>query len=323
MGRVDGIALCARLTREDAKGGWDDLHLTVYSRFEPPLDLGLSIRSRAQLPLPGGGRFAAYTGDASFDRTHYVYADEAHRAAYLLSPALRAHLRHAQSFDGELLMTDQGIASQRVSGTNDDHWLQHCVHTVLRATEAVYTMREKIPAASLLSSYIPQWARFCQQNGLQLITAPLGMWGRIGGAEVYTYAVRTGEQRYELEVWLQFEQVLGLGLLVQPMRNVDRFKDFFGEVDHKLGDAAFDDTFLVRVSDAAGVDALLGAPLRALLMRVHHEAGPLSLTDEGASIRMPYFPAHPGVVPHAVETLIEVAAHVHRARFGGHGSPYR
>lgn len=322
MGRVEDIGLSARLSTE--KGGDRSEHyLTVYTRFEPPLDLGLSIRSRHDLPFGNAGRFAVYTGDTAFDRSFYVYADEPGRATHLLTPALRHLLRRAHAGDGELLVTDQGIASQRFARVSDDQWLEHCVHTLLQATRVAYARRDRIPAAAPLRKYVPAWARFAQQNDLSILKAPLGLWGRVNGAQVYAYAVRTAEQRYELELWLQFEQPLGLGLLVQPMQNVDRFKDFFAAVDHKLGEPNFDETFLVRVSDASGVDELLDEPLRACLLRIHHEAGPLSLTDEGISLRVPYVPPHPGSVPQTIDILIAAAVSIHKARFGSTGGPYR
>jgi hypothetical protein len=123
---------------------------------------------------------------------------------------------------------------------------------------------------------------------------------------------------------MRFEQPLALGLLVQPMRTLDRMKDMFGAEDYKLGDELFDETFLVRVSDEAGTVALLDEETRKRLLLIHDSVGPLSLTDDGVSIRLPMVPQDPAVVPKLVRQLIDIASFIsdkrQRDRRGG---PYR
>jgi hypothetical protein len=222
------------------------------------------------------------------------------------------------------MVSDGGVAVQTVEGRADEHVLRLGLDAVAAIADELNVARERVPPAPALLAHRAQWTKFAADNGLSWIGAPLCMFGSIEGSAVYAYSVRMGPGDYQLEVWLRFEEPLGLGLLVQPVRTIDRVKDMFGTVDYRLGDDLFDETFLVRVADEAGTVALLDAETRKRLLVIHDTVGPLSLTDEGLSVRLPRVPPDPAVVPTIVRQMIDIAHFVSaKRRTQRAGGPYR
>jgi len=324
LGRVEDTPVGARLAFDTKQGANTDARWTVYARLEPPLDLGLSLHTRGlELQEPLGGVHPVLTGDVDFDRRFVIRADEPRRAATLFTPLLRRELLAQLQPRAMFMLNDSGCAAHGHHQWASEAWLKTGIHTMARVCQLVANARSRVPVAQSLQQQRETWAKFASANALHGISAPLCMWGTIQGAQVYAYAVRTGPMRYQLEVWLRFAVPLGLGLLIQPMRTVDRFKELFGVDDYPLGDDNFDRTFLVRVSDAAGVEELLDQELRTHILSIHGRVGPLSMTDEGVSLRLPAVPPDPAVVPKLVHTLIEIAQKVADRRFGERLGPYR
>ncbi len=322
VGLIDGVPVGARLAF-DRPGGFDATW-TLYARLQPPLDLGLVVHSRPMdVELPSAGRFATQTGNATFDQRYACRGDEPARVRALLGASVTGTILSALHPAAPLLINDDGVAVQgpRVFGTEE--WLRRGLDTVARVALALNEARDHVPAAHGLVGHRTHWARFAAHNGLHGISAPLCMWGTLQGSTIYAYANRLAPASYCLEVFLRFDQPLGLGLLLQPLRTVDRLKDFFGVEDHRLGDDVFDDAFLLRVSDAGGVEDLLDASLRERILALHGTVGPFTLTDDGCSFRLPTVPEDPAVVTTVVGHLIEIADRVADRRFGHQRGPYR
>jgi len=322
VGQIDGIPVGARLAF-DRPGGFDATW-TLYARLQPPLDLGLIVHSRKMdIDLPSAGPHVSHTGHAAFDRRYLCKGDEPNRVSALLGPDVVTTIVTQLHPDAPLLINDDGVAVQgpRIHGT--EAWLRQGLQAVAQIAEAINGARDRVPAARALATHRLHWGRFASHNALHGISAPLCMWGTLQGSTIYAYANRLGIESYCLEVFLRFDQPLGLGLLLQPLRTVDRLKDFFGAEDHRLGDDVFDDAFLLRVSDAAGVEALLDAPLRERILALHGTVGPFTLTDDGCSFRLPHVPEDPAVVTQVVDHLIQIADHVADQRFGARRGPYR
>lgn len=321
VGQIDGVPVGARLAF-DRPGGFDATW-TLYARLQPPLDLGLLVHSRPMdVDLPSAGRFVAQTGNAAFDQRYESKGDEPARVRALLGPVTRTILATLHPA-APLLINDDGVAVQgpRIYGTEE--WLRQGLGAVAKVALAINEARDLVPAAYPLVGHRMHWARFASHHGLHGISAPLCMWGTLQGSTIYAYANRLDPFSYCLEVFLRFDQPLGLGLLLQPLRTVDRLKDFFGAEDHRLGDELFDDAFLLRVSDAAGVEELLDASLRQRILALHGTVGPFTLTDDGCSFRLPNVPEDPAVVTTVVGHLIEIADRVGDRRFGNRRGPYR
>lgn len=289
----------------------------LYTHFEPPLDLGLCIADKPdELSFPFGRGVALVSG-VRLD----VRADEPERARALFGPDTCDELRRLKGI--KLVVSDWG-ATATVSGPNaHTHRVRELLDALAAFTRAVHRERALVPAAARLRSHAPAWQRFAEAHRLSVLNTPLCLFGRIEDATVYAYSVRVGDNHHHLEVWLRFEEPLRLGLLVQPARAIDRMRDLWGQQDVEVGDDLFDDEFIVRTSDEDGTRALLGAEVQGILLNMHHTVGPLTLTDEGISTRIPFVPHTPMHVPKVVGQLIALAGDV-EARRGRHAEgPYR
>jgi hypothetical protein len=262
------------------------------------------------------------TGDARFDQRFVVRADEPERVQALLTAPVRELLMRTLHPLAVFMLSDQGAAFHTHFRAGLE-WLDRALDVASTIVHAVNRARDSVPVAGALVEHRKAWAGFAQRSGLTGISAPLCMWGEIAGATVYAYSLRLSKKRYCLEVWLRFKEPLGLGLLVQPTRTLDRMKDLFSAEDYQIGDPLFDDTFLVRVSDAAGSVALLDEFTRHKLLTLQQALGPLSLTDDGLLARLPTVPADPMVVPSVVGQLLELANHVAARRSQQRRGPYR
>ncbi len=325
FGELLGVPVGARLAFDSPHGAKVPARWTLYARVQPPLDLGLLIANRSiPVELPGAGTRPALAKVASFNARFSMRCDEPERGAALVTPALSAALERSLHPSAMFMLTDSGVAVQALHGDIDEPKLRAGLRAVAAIADTLNAARDHVPAAFALAGHGAAWRRFSADNGLSHIAAPLCMFGSIEDATVYAYSVRKAPGDYDLEVWMRFEAPLGLGLLVQPMRTIDRVKEMFGAEDYKLGDPLFDETFLVRVSDTAGTVALLDADTRKRLLVIHDTVGPLSLTDDGISVRLPHVPPDPGIVPEIVRQMFAIARFIaDKRRSQRAAGPYR
>lgn len=325
FGQRGGVPVGARLAFDSPHGTKVQARWTLYARLLPPLDLGLLASTRVvPVELAGAGARVVLTEDAAFDARFAVRCDEPHRGVELFDPEVRTLMLRWLHPNAMFMLSDGGVAVQTVHGQADEATLRTGLEAVAAITNALNQARDLVPAAHELERHRVAWRRFAADNGLSGVDAPLCMFGMIEDASVYAYAVRKMPGDFDLEVWMRFEDPLGLGLLVQPMRTVDRMKEMFGATDYKLGEPLFDETFLVRVSDEAGTVALLDDETRKRLLVIHDTVGPLSLTDDGLSVRLPHVPPDPAVVPKIVRQMLEIAHFIaDKRRVQRAGSPYR
>ncbi len=324
FGEMEGVPVGARLAFDGPHGTKVAARWTLFARIQPPLDLGLVICHRNRgVEVPGGGEMLAWGNSPAFDARFETRCDEPARALKLLNRHIRNMMLKWIHPDAIVTVADGGVAVQSPHESTDLETLRHGLLTVAGLVNGLNAARDHVPAASVLVGHCVAWRQFSKQNGLSHIAAPLCMFGSLLGSTMYAYSVRKAPGDYDLDVWMRFEEPLGLGLLVQPMRTVDRMKELFGAQDYKLGDPLFDETFLVRVSDEAGTVALLDADTQKRLLVIHDTVGPLSLTDDGLSIRLPHVPPDPTVVPRIAQQMLEIAHFVSNKRAGQRHGPYR
>lgn len=323
VGELDGAYVGARLAF-DSKYERSVARWTIYARFHPPLDLGLGIAPRRAAIVPPASGWPLPTGDRAFDRAFEVRADEPDRARAFVRGFWDA-LRHRPFTALDLfIISDEGVAMQEPEDRVDEGSLVARLQAAQQLVAWVDGVRDRVGPPTPLRGLYPRWSEFAREVGFTMTTMPFGITGRIRGAAVRATTVRVGPQEYRLEMEVTFDRSLALGLLLQPMRTVDRVKDLFGAEDQLLGDPDFDRTFLVRVSDLAGAKELFDDELRRLVLSVHHDVGAVSLMDEGLVVRLPHVPPDPAGVPAMLERLLGLAhAIAERRGIGVSTGPYR
>ena len=224
FGEHRNIPVGARLAFDAPQGARLQARWTLYARLQPPLDLGLLCHPRSlPIELPGSGMLEA-VAHGSFGRRFRVVCDEPSRAQALLSTAVKRAMMAWLHEHAMFMLTDAGVAVQTTHTRADEKMLKEGLNAVAAIANEVNTARARVPAAHVLRAHQAAWTRFAGSSGLTGISAPLCMFGTIEDATTYAYSVRTAPGEFHLEVWLRFEDPLALGLLVQPMRTVDRVK---------------------------------------------------------------------------------------------------
>ncbi len=293
------------------------------SVLNPPLDLGLSVQRHGFFNDLFQGGHDIQVGDPAFDGRFIIQGDEDHRVRALLATELR-QLLLGRLGGADFSLSDRGMSVERHGATNDGRWLGWAIEMCSQTTHLLSRARFHVPVASALAWHSQAWAAFARANGLRGVDTPLCMWGELEGTGVHAYAARVGTRAYQLEVRVSFSPSLGVGLAVQPTRTFDRVAIFFGSQDHKLGDPAFDETFVVKAASAHAVGQVLDARLRAQLLELHRTVGATSLYDDALVVRLPTLPRHPAVVPQTVHRMAALAEAVGARRHPGeHVGPYR
>jgi hypothetical protein len=318
FGRRHGQNVLAYTLRRNR--GDDAYDVTVLaSRLDVPLDLGLSL-SQLSYQDPYGIAADIPLGEPPFDRRFLVRGDEAERVRDALSPRLRTLLM-ARVGDTTFHLSDTGMFIEVRGRPTNVHWIIDAIELCSRATRQLDRSRRLVRCAAPLVEHRRAWARFATAVGLHSSSTPLAMWGELHGTAVHVFAVRRDPLRYELEVRADFPTPLNLGLLVKPRGMVERLTTFFGSRDVAFDDPAFDDTFVVQGA-AAEVTALLDATARQQLVALHHDFGPVLVSDDGVSLRRPTVPRDPAGVPRLVQRMAAIAERL-APRRDAQAGPYR
>jgi hypothetical protein len=318
-GRLQGYGL--RIQRID--GG-----VNVACWLDLPMDLGLQAwQRRAVGPTLTFPPTPVRAGDPEVDHGYLVFGDEPGRVALLLAGQTRELLLRPPH-GGQLYLSDHNLSLVYPGFLNTERLVQAAQGT-LQATAVVDRARAKVPAASHLSQHAAAWTSYARSSGLRFMYAPLSMWGTVGGADVAAYVVRCGPSlaysrvSSRLHVQVRFAHYLDLGLLIRAEVPMDVLAVFFGPKDVRLGDPAFDRTFLVKASAPDRVRALLDDHVRAALLGVHHHVGPVMVDDEGVSVDLPMVPRDPTVIPRVVQELSSAVTAISRACGARTGGAYR
>jgi hypothetical protein len=310
-------------TETRGSGENQSTHTVVAARLHPPLDLGLSIRRHGFFNDLFNAAPDIVVGDAPFDAIFMVSGDEPERVAQLLQAPLRRLLVEQLSQGVTFNLGDQGIAVETGGATSDGAWLHHAIEICARAAAKLDRARQEVRMAAPLAAHRRAWSTFAEAHGLHGRDTPMCLWGRLGGSEVYAYAVRVGRLSYQLEVSLRFSEALGLGLDVQPLGVMDRVAIFFGGQDHRFDDPSFDECFRVKVSDVDGVGQVLNGDVRRRLVELQRQVGPTLLSDQGLAVRLSCIPHDPTVVPRIINQLSDLTETIGTRARDGRRQAYR
>lgn len=288
---------------------------TVVTGFtHPKLDLGLAVYKQGVLVEVLSSLFGGQDikiNDPPFDAAFIIKGDEPARVATLLRPDLRGFLMQANSRGVDIQISDLGAIVQTRGGIGDPRWLDTVLHTVAQGTALIAAARGQVPIASALAPHYEAWSSFARAQGLQGSTTPFAMWGDIDGSKVTVSALRTGHNMYHAQVLVHYPTPLQHGLLVRPAGSLDAVVSFFGGQDHKIGDSAFDDAFVVKTNITSQLQQIFDQNVRQTLLYIKQSVGPVEVRDDGVAVTTTGFPQHPTVVPQLVKALKDVAQAIH------------
>lgn len=299
-------------------------YTVVSSSLAAPLDLGLRITRSGWLGDMFERGYDIPLGHRHFDPTFRVSGDEEHRVRAAVGPALQNMLVTHLSRGPTFALHDSGMRIERSGTISDARWLGWALEVVSRGAAKLERARRQIPVASALAQHRHAWQQYAHGQGLQLSTTPLCIWGRMEDSEVYVYTVRTGVKTYKVDVSLRFREMLHIGLHIGPQGVFDKIAIFFGSQDQRFSDALFDKTFRVRSADVERSEQLLTPQIRQHMLHLHQHLGPITVNDVGISVRLPYVPHDPAVMPRIVHALVMLSDAIQRANSDDlEAGPYR
>jgi hypothetical protein len=307
----NGVAIVARVEyRQQGKSSYP--YTVIEARIHPQLDIGLNVRRIS----PGwlGGVESAFSGIRdhtigvpALDAAFLLGGDEPHRIAALLAPPLGPAL-HTAAQTAQVLLSDARIQIEEAGEPREAlvAWAIPMVASLARALEAT---KLGVPAATPLAKLADGYRTAAGVLGLRWMPTPLALGGTIEGIGVYSGATRYGQFRYKAMGTAVFPSPLGCGFSIKSAKHMSIVDRVLATKDIPLGDAAFDDAFLVRANDEARAKHVLSAEVRAGLSALA-EAGAIELRDDALQIRLEHMPeAH--AVPPLIDKLARLAAAIH------------
>jgi hypothetical protein len=286
---------------------------TVYTiataTLVPAFDLGLGVHRHGFLSTVGEwvGMKDIAIGDPTFDAKLVVRGDEASRVQALFAhPPLRAALENAHKSGARFTLVDSGFRIE-TTGAASGPWVEYALRVSALVTRSASDARPRVPVASVLAPHRALWAEYAETVGMTGIDTPLSMSGRMDGAAVFVSASRVGALEYGLDVRVNLERPLGIGLVVQPSGSVSFLSELFGGQDLKVGDPAFDQRFVVKATNRHALAAILDATARRLVLELAASTGEVQLLDDAVIVKLPRFDADPSVVPRLVTRARSIA----------------
>lgn len=325
-GTLDGarVRVWIRVVRHNKSTSY---YTVVEGQLEPHLDAGLSVYAQGIFgDVLGGflGQRDVEVGHAELDRLFVVRADEDQRARWLLPPALCDAMVALKRSRHEFCLDDAGARVERNGITSDEAWLAWALRTAAGLTRQLDDARRRTPPATPLLPHRLAWQRFARSAGLRGMDTPLCMWGRLDGASVGAYAVRTRPLEYRIEATVRFDEPLALGLAVRPEGSWDSLRALFGAQDVSLGDPTFDRAFVVRATDLHRLDAVLDGDVRRSMVDLGQRVGPLQIDDEAVRLQSSSLSHDPRQAPWLLETAKQLADRIAaNARPDAQRGPYR
>lgn len=234
-----------------------------------------------------------------FAQSFAVRADEPARAHALLGHRVQAALMSALNHtvevptDPRVALGDEGLRI-RTSPTGaaelpfgDDGYVAYLAEEAGKVAEQVIESAQHLPAAASLAGLGDELARIALETGLTFSSAPLALEGRRLGVECRAIARRSTALSYDLVVEARFVEPLGLGLAIGHPPELPRWLDAFeyGSKRFTTGDAAFDSTLELCVSNIARAKAVVSDVARWQLLKLRG-FGPFTGDDRGLELRL-------------------------------------
>jgi hypothetical protein len=321
-GLVDGRRVELGITLSSNAGA----SYAVRTHLDPPLDLGLDMRERR---LGRFGEAPVVTGHPDLDAEFSVSADEPERVRALFTSDLRGEVAALYRGSLDLRVHDGGCAVYATEGfyVVDDAWLDRAVRGSGRVVALMDEARPQVPPAEPLLGHAAALRALAAARGLRLSTAPLLAEGVVEGLPITLGAARTGRRKHHLHAEIGLSTDLGLNLAVRRQGLLDEVRTLLGGQDIHVGDAPFDQRFLVRADPerAERVALLLDREVRAALLGADARAGEVHLGDR--SLRVDPIPADraPETLSWLLDTLVEAASRIaqNHVRGGAEAGPYR
>ena len=238
-----------------------------------PLNLGFLVRRKGRTTRLLRGRSApdAPIGDEELDRVLQVQGDEPGRVRAMFSPNVRQALRALMDVWPEVAITDRSVRVHMARPEASIERLQLLVSSMLGLAEALEEARKEVETPARLDAEVPAWTELAERMGLQIEPWIPAISGEFEGHRVLVSTRRqTDGYQAGLRLWFKAHDDTGLRLRLQNE------PDGYWSVgqDIQIGDATFDDSFVIKGWDPQVIRDLLNDDARVALLELSEHGQP-------------------------------------------------
>jgi hypothetical protein len=252
--------------------------------LERPLGLGLQVRRLGRADrLLRRRRVATVPLGPEIDRALDVYGDDPTRVRDLLAGPARQALLALIGRWPDVVLTDDDVQVYLRSPSDSSSELGALVDAMVRTAAAIDLARKEVRPPDDLVAILDPWTALARSMALQIEPWMPCLTGTLDGRRVLVTAVREPDG-YGTEVTLWFRPHPEIGLLLRPQIEPDGYWSVGQDI--QVGNTLFDQAFVIKGYDPAGVIARLTPATRAQLLELR-ELGLLEVDDRGLTLRNP------------------------------------
>ena len=247
--------------------------------IDPPLLLGLHVRSVSFVEMIGGGH-----GELEGKFATSAFMRE--RGAKLLepfAPTLLALRNHAD----EVVVTDNVVHVGFRGRFFEASSLGHSIDSVIQTARGLAAQRVSMPDIEEELPYA-EWEAFATTLDLTFDSTRMKIEGEQNGVAVELRFCTANGKPY-VAARARLPRSLGLGLRIGAQSADDGATVFFDDdtVDIEIGDPKFDETFVIEASDEGRARALLASPaIRHAALDIVRAGGDIVITDTSVAISL-------------------------------------
>ncbi len=248
------------LTYEVGSGSSRTTHTGVIARIDPPLLLGFGARARTF--MDGLGPDGALLGDLAVDKQLYLSGFDHSRVKALLSiqePDSRAIISQMLALAPlEVHVTDSLVLISKQGTNTDPHLVGPLIDRAVWLANAFAARRRTLAATPQELAMHAEWQSFAAAHGFRFDAARMKLEGAVDGSAV-EMAIETEARISRTTVTVRFPSSVHVAFTARRTTMPNFLQGLFGQ-DIKIGDAAFDEMFVVTGRPEEAVREVLGKP---------------------------------------------------------------
>lgn len=247
-----------------------------------PLGMGLRIRARGRAwPRWRRGRVQnVQFGDPALDERVEVSGFQPEVVKELLQDNVRTALLVLLDRWKDVDVTDTWVRVRLRRPPGTEAALLELVNHLHALTSSLEAARAKLPPGEEAAALLPEWTDLAASNGLTVHPQLVTLSGNFEGFTLHARTLHT-DTGLRVDLVFNFESPRPKGLRVESADADDGY--WTTRQDVLIGEAVFDETFIIQAYDPEHARAKLTADLRAHLLCLH-AVGTVRLTDLGLAI---------------------------------------
>lgn len=251
--------------------------------LERPLGIGLTIRRRGmsdRLFRRSRSR-AILLGDAYLDRSIEVQAHQTERVEALFTGPVRDALAVLHRQFPDVVVTDNTVRVHLKRPLANPRTLMRLVTALNTVATSLDEARERLPPPDALGEIADIWEALAQEQNLEFLPYLPAVVGTQDGRRIQVVPV-LNDTVYEAQVTVWFRPHRAIGIRVYPQVAPDGYSSVGQDI--QVGEATFDETFVIKGYDRQLIIQRLTPTVRAALLAIH-ERGAIEIDDRCLTAR--------------------------------------